>query len=279
LYCMLRVGVHVSISGGLDKSFDRASELGCNCFQIFSHSPRSWRFDLPEDGQLDSFIEKYEELDMTPVVTHGSYLVNIASPKDDLRRRSFKATQKEVELANKVGIDYVNIHPGSHTGAGEDKGIENVIDCINNIEGLDDTLLLIENTSGSGTAVGYNFRQIQSIIDRVDVDIGVTLDTCHSFTAGYDLSSEKGLEETLGKVEETVGLERIKLIHLNDSKNPLGSNKDHHEHIGLGEIGVEGMRRIINHPELMDIPFILETPVDDRRGDADNIQYVRKLRE
>ncbi|WGI16735.1 deoxyribonuclease IV [Methanonatronarchaeum sp. AMET-Sl] len=275
---MLRVGVHVSISGGIYRSFDRAKDLGCNCFQIFSHSPRSWKFNIPDKKDSKRFVKKSNGNDVEPLVIHGSYLVNLATPKDGLREKSIKSTQKEIDFSNKVGIDYVNIHPGAHTGSGETQGINNVISSINQIQGLDETELLVENTSGSGTTVGYNFKQIKEILDRVDRDIGVTLDTCHAYTAGYDLGSKSGLEKTIEEIEETIGIDKIKLIHLNDSKNPLNSNKDHHEHIGLGKIGVKGMERIINHPKLKDIPFILETPIDDQRGDEENIETVKKLR-
>ncbi|OUJ19354.1 Endonuclease IV Nfo [Methanonatronarchaeum thermophilum] len=275
---MLRVGVHVSISGGIYRSFDRAKELDCNCFQIFSHSPRSWKFNLPGNDDSEIFVEKSNKMDIEPLVIHGSYLVNLATPKEGLRERSIESTQKEIELSNEVGIDYVNIHPGAHTGIGEKQGLNNVVSSINEIQGLDNTELLIENTSGSGTKVGYTFEQIEELIERVDADIGVTLDTCHAYTAGYDLATKEGLEKTIENIEETVGIDKIKLIHLNDSKNPLNSTKDHHEHIGLGEIGVSGMERIINHPKLREIPFILETPVDETRGDKENIEVVKKIR-
>lgn len=276
---MLRVGVHVSISGGFDKSIDREIEIGGNCGQIFSHSPRSWGFDVPDDGEAEKFKERYEESRVSPLVIHESYLPNLATPKSDLYNKSFKATEKEVKVAKKLGLEYINIHPGTHTGFGEENGLNKIIDSLNELNTDDEVTILLETTSGSGTTLGYDFSQIGMIIDNTEIKTGVTLDTCHSYAAGYDFSTKEGLDDVLDDFDEDIGLEHLELIHLNDSAHEVGSKKDKHEHIGLGKIGEDAFRRLINDDRLRDIPFVLETPVDSRRGDKENIEKVKELRE
>ncbi|OKY78526.1 MAG: Endonuclease IV Nfo [Candidatus Methanohalarchaeum thermophilum] len=275
---MLRIGAHVSISGGFSKSIDRIEKLGGNCCQIFSHSPRGWKFDVPSKEEGRDFMDRRKGSDVDPIVIHESYLTNLATPKDDLYRKSMDAMEKEVETAKRLGIKYINIHPGTHTGLGEEKGLKKISDSLNKLKETEDIEILLEMTSGSGTTLGYNLDQIREIIENSKVPTAVTLDTCHVFSAGYDLATENGLDEFTNEFDAKIGLNKLKLIHLNDSKFPLGSNKDRHEHIGEGKIGEEGMKRIINHEKLRNLPFILETPEDDKKGHKENIKKVKELR-
>lgn len=274
---MLKIGAHVSISGGIHKSLEREIEVGGNCGQIFTHSPRGWSFDLPSDETVEKFREKYEEKVVDPMVIHESYLPNLATPKSNLYEKSLKATMREVEVAKKLGLEYINIHPGTHTGLGENKGVQKIIESLDQLETGGEVTVLLETTSGSGTTLGYAFEQISEIIEKTSIETGVTLDTCHSYAAGYDLATKEGLDEVLEEFDKKIGLDYLRVVHLNDSMHELGSRKDRHEHIGLGEIGEEGMRNIINDNRLTGLPFILETPSDSRRGDEDNIEKVKQL--
>lgn len=277
---MLKIGAHVSISGGFHKSINREKEIGGNCGQIFSHSPRSWNFSIPNEEESKLFREKYNE-DIKPIVIHESYLPNLATPKEELHKKSMDAMRKEIKTADSLNIKYINIHPGTHTGFGEDNGIKKIIRSLNKLyEELNPSVeILLENTAGKGTTIGYTFEQLKRIMDGTKIETGVTIDTCHAFSAGYDLKSKDGLDEVLKKFDEILGLENLRIIHLNDSKYDLGSERDRHEHIGEGKIGKEAMKRIINHSLIKDKPFILETPEENGKGHKDNIKVVKKLRE
>ena len=278
---MVKVGVHVSIAGSIDRAVDRAEEIGCDTFQIFSRNPRGWRFkEIPEEV-AEEFRRKLKRSGIHPAVDHMPYLPNLASPKEEVYRKSVEALTVELERCDILGIPYLVTHLGSHLDSGKEEGFRRTAEAI--IEALsaseNDVILLLETTSDSKNSVGGSFEDLAEIMRRVDRDdrVGACFDTCHTFVAGYELRSEEGLKETMEKFEGTVGLERIKVVHLNDSKGPLGSKLDRHEHIGLGEIGEEGFRRILGHPAIRALPLILETPVDDRRNDRGNITKVREL--
>ncbi len=277
---MLKVGAHVSISGGIYKSINRVKDLGGNCGQIFSHSPRGWKFSVPSEEESERFRDNYND-DVRPIVIHEAYLPNLATPKDGLYKKSMDAMRKEIKTAEALGIEYINIHPGTHTGFGEDNGIEKIIKSLNDLnEELEPSVeILLENTAGKGTTIGYTFEQLKRIMDGSNIKTGVTIDTCHAFSAGYDFKSQDGLDNVLEEFDEIIGLDELKMIHLNDSKYGLGSNRDRHEHIGEGKIGEEGMRRIINHDLIKDKPFVLETPEEKNKGHKENIKVVKKLRE
>ena len=264
----MRIGAHVSIAEGLPAVFDHIISLGGNCCQIFSHSPRTWRFKDVRERDVETFRKRYDEEDIVPVVVHNSYLVNLASPKKDLHKKSMENMRQEMETAEILGIDYVNIHPGSHQD--EREGMNRIIESLNAID--TDVHLLLENTADR---IGSTFEHLAYIMDHITITCGVTLDTCHAYDAGYDIVNN--LDNVLDELDSTVGLENLNLIHLNDSKYGLGSNRDRHEHIGLGEIGTEGFRNFINHSRLRKIPMILETPVDSQRGFAENIDVVKAL--
>ncbi len=264
----MRIGAHVSIRGGLPTIFDSIKSLGGNCCQIFSHSPRTWRFKDVEERDIETFKERYKGEDIVPIVVHNSYLVNLASPKRDLHKKSMDNMRQEFETAEILGIDYVNIHPGSHDDTKE--GINRIIESLNTMD--TDAYLLLENTADK---IGGEFDHLAYIMDHIRITCGVTLDTCHAYDAGHDIVNN--LDNVLDEFDNTVGLKNLKLIHLNDSKHGLGSKRDRHEHIGLGEIGKEGFRNFINHPKLREIPMILETPKDERRGFKENIAVVKDL--
>jgi len=275
---MHRLGVHLSIARGIEKIFDTAFQMGCNCTQIFSHSPRSWHFRFPSDEQIEKFRYNYRRYDIKPVFVHQSYLVNLASPNRTVYMKSIDSIKREAQLVGLLGIRYIVIHPGSHLGKGEKVGLENIVNALNSLSNhLEDVEILVEMTAGSKNTIGSKFEHIEYILDNTVVESGVVLDTCHLFAAGYDIKSEEGLDRTVEEFEARIGMNKLKLIHLNDSKYPFGSNKDRHEHIGLGEIGVDGFRRIVNHRKLRNKPMILETPMDGVRSDEENLKVIKSL--
>jgi len=277
---MFRLGAHVSIAGGIQNAVDREVELGGNCGQIFVGSPRGWATSEVTDEEASAFRESAEAQDVGPWIVHGTYLINLATPKDDLAEKSIDAVQAEVDAAATLGIPYYVFHPGAHTGAGEETGIENVGERLSALDVPDGVTVLLENTAGKGTTVGTRLADLEAMVDASEYgygDLGVCLDTCHLYAAGYDFTDESGLDALVDEVEETVGLDHVHYLHLNDSKHPLGSEKDEHEHIGEGEIGDEGFRRFVNHEALRDVPMVLETP-EDEKGFAWNVEKVRELR-
>ncbi len=275
---MLRIGAHTSIAGGVYNAVEEQVEIGGNCGQIFSHSPQVWQDPNIGEEEAARFRELAADNDLGPWVIHSSYLVNLCTPKEDLRAKSVDSMQKEVEAAATLGIDYVNVHLGAHTGAGVDAGLENAATALNRLDVPEEVTVLLESDAGSGTKLGGNFEHLARVIEASEQDLEVCLDTAHAFAAGYDLSTAEGVEETVKAFDEVIGLDRLACIHLNDSKHPCGTNKDEHAHIGEGHIGVEGMRAVITHPDLADVPLVLETPNGDDKGFAWNIQRVRELR-
>lgn len=281
----MKIGCHVSIAGGIDNSVVRAGELGCNTMQIFSKNASTWREKILKEDEVESFRANLKNSNINPVFIHTSYLINLASPSDELYFKSINAFLEEMKRADLLLPDpYLIIHPGAHTGAGEEYGIQRIIRALNIIlEKSADlnlkTMILLEDTAGSGTHLGYTFRQLKRMIEgaRDRKGIGICFDTCHAFSAGYDLSHQEGIEQTLEEIDKYLGLERLKVLHLNDSKYPLGSRKDRHMHIGKGYIGLEGFRVLVNHKYLKDLPFVLETPKQDGKDDLKNINLVKSL--
>ena len=276
---MLKIGAHVSIAGGVDNAVERQLEIDGNCGQVFTHSPQVWDHGEITDDEAEQFREETAADLAGPWVIHSSYLVNLCTPKEDLREKSRDSMQQEVDAADRLGIDYVNVHLGAHTGAGVEGGIENAAGVIDSLDVPDDVTVLVESDAGSGTKLGGQFEHLASVIDQTDEEIGVCLDTAHTFAAGYDLSTPEAVDETVQEFDDVVGTEYLHAIHLNDSKHACGTNKDEHAHIGDGHIGDDGMARIINHPEWRDQPFVLETPTEDGRSFAWNVEHVRELRE
>ncbi|WP_435345820.1 deoxyribonuclease IV [Haloarchaeobius sp. HRN-SO-5] len=277
---MFRIGAHVSISDGFPAAVDHEVDLGGNCGQIFVGSPRGWAVSEVDETEAEAFQETTEERDVRPWIVHGTYLVNLATPKDDLAEKSVDCVQSELDATAALGVPYYVFHPGAHTGAGESTGIRNVGERLSEVDVPDDVTLLLENTAGKGTTVG---KRLEDLDEMVEVsshgygDLGICLDTCHLFAAGYDFRDDAGMADLADDIEATVGYENVHYLHLNDSKHPLGSEKDEHQHVGEGEIGEDGFRLFVNHDGLRENPMVLETPVDEK-GYEWNIETVKRLR-
>lgn len=240
---MFRIGSHVSISDGLADAVERAVDLGGNCGQIFVGSPQSWAVSDIEEETAADFQDATTEHGVTPWIVHGTYLINLATPDEDLGDESLACVRQELQATATLGIPYYVFHPGSHTGAGVETGRANVANRLSDLEIPDEVTLLLENTAGTGTTVGKQFDGIDSIVEQSEYDysqVGVCLDTCHLLAAGYDLTAGDGLEEMIAELDASIGVENVQYLHLNDSKHPVGSEKDEHEHIGEGEIGDGG---------------------------------------
>lgn len=279
----MQVGLHVSIAGSIDKAVDNAVAMGCSAFQIFTRNPRGWAAKPLSKNDITSFKEKLaaSKIDRFATVAHMPYLPNLSSPEEDPFAKSLNSLIDEVKRCSKIGIPYLVAHLGSHKGTGDEKGIKKLVQAFTNAakETSDDVTILLENTAGQKNSVGSDFEQLASILFQLKPEkrFGVCLDTCHAFAAGYDLRTKKAASITLEKFEKTIGVEQLKIIHLNDSKGEIGCNIDRHEHIGLGQIGETGLTQVIKFANSKDIPIILETPIDDRRDDLGNIEKVKEL--
>lgn len=278
---MVKVGVHVSISGTLDQAPDRARELECDTFQMFTRNPRGWNFSKLSKDEVNEFRRKTSTYDLAPVVTHMPYLPNLSSPRKAIYNKSVKSLVAEVERCSTLGIPYVVTHLGSHLGEGQETGLERLVSAINIAfeKNENEVRVLLENTAGTKNSMGSTFEEIQRIIDGIEDKerVGICFDTAHAFAAGYDIRTPDGVNATMEKFDSVLGLDHLKLIHLNDSKVELGGGRDRHEHIGLGYIGEEGFRALFKHDAVRELPFIMETPIDERRDEAGNIKKVREL--
>ncbi|MBI3087846.1 MAG: deoxyribonuclease IV [Candidatus Omnitrophica bacterium] len=275
----MRIGVHVSIAGGLLESLARAKRLSCNTMQIFSRSPRGGPAPARTDEELDDFDRARRAAGIDPLVIHAPYIINLASPDRRVFGFSMALYQEEYRRAARLGAQYLVTHVGSHRGTGEQAGIARVAEALNRTlaDGESDVMILLENTAGSGQGLGYAFEQLAAMRAQVarKERVGFCLDTAHLFAAGFPIHTEEGLEETLAQADRTLGLEHVKLVHLNDSKSAFDSRVDRHWHIGTGQIGREAMRRIVTHRRLRDLPFILETPKKTPQDDPRNLRTVR----
>lgn len=275
--------MHVSIAGSIDRSVDNAVELGCSAFQIFTRNPRGWGAKPLSGKDITSFKEKLatSKIDRLATVAHMPYLPNLSSPEDDPFAKSLDSLIGEIKRCTKLGIPYLVAHLGSHKGAGDKKGIEKLVKAFTKAakETQDDVIILLENTAGQKNSVGSDFEQLASILFQLKPAkrFGICLDTCHAFAAGHDLRTEKTVALTLEKFEKAIGFEHLKIIHLNDSRGEIGCNIDRHEHIGLGQIGEKGLAHVIKFANSKNIPIILETPIDARRDDLENIKKVKEL--
>lgn len=276
----MKLGLHLSIMGSIDRAVDRAVERRCNTLQMFSRNPRGWRSKSLGLSEVESFRAKLKESGVWPVFIHTPYLLNLASPKVDVYRKSVEALKDELRRAAELGVPFVVTHLGSHLGYGKIRGFRRIVDAVNDSfsAGENDVVLLLENTAGTRNSTGSSFEDIEYIASRIEDRgrVGVCFDTCHAFAAGYDLVSRGAVEHTLRRFDEVIGLEELKLVHLNDSKGGLGSRIDRHEHIGMGKIGERGFRNILKS-RLGQLPLILETPIDKRRSDVENLRKVREL--
>jgi len=276
---MLDIGAHTSIAGGVHNAVEEQLEYGGTCGQIFTHSPQVWQDPDIGDEEAERFREVAADGDVGPWVIHSSYLVNLCTPKPDLREKSVDSMQKEVDAAAKLSIPYVNVHLGAHTGAGAEDGLDNAASALEALDVPDGVTVLIESDAGSGTKLGASFEELAGVLERCDLELDVCLDTAHLFAAGYDLSTPAGVDETFAEFDDVVGLEHLAYVHLNDSKHDCGTNKDEHAHVGEGEIGEAGMRAFVNHDAVEGVPFVLETPTENGRSYEWNIERVRELYE
>jgi deoxyribonuclease-4 len=278
---LIRLGLHVSISGTIDQAVDRARELGCDSFQMFTRNPRGWKFKKLDEEEVREFRRKNESDKMTPVVAHMPYLPNLSSPKKLIYNRSLKSLSTELDRCAVLGVQYLVTHLGSHMGKGQDLGLARITGAINEAiaENPNAVMLLLENTAGTKNSMGSSFEDLRKILDRVaDRNrVGICFDTAHAYAAGYDLSSPRGVEETFSRFDSVLGTDLLKVIHLNDSKVGLGSGRDLHEHIGMGYIGEKGFKALFKQEQVRNLPFIMETPIDDRRDAAGDLRKARDL--
>jgi deoxyribonuclease-4 len=285
-----RIGIHTSIAGDIAGSLDSAAKLGANALQIFSASPRMWPRGGSRIADADAarFRARRAELGLGPLVIHDNYLINLACPDRVMRARSIQAFHDELVRAVALGADFLVAHPGSCLGSEKSQAIAEIADGMRRAARgvkLGGLRILIENTSGMGSAVGARFEELRAILDLTgDLPMGICLDTAHTFEAGYDIRTERGLEATIAAADRVLGLDRIHVLHVNDSKTPLGSRVDRHEHIGRGKIGLEAFRRILNHARLgpgsqglAGRVFILETPIDRPGDDRRNVRALWDL--
>lgn len=278
----VRLGAHESVAGGLNLAFDRIAKVGGEALQIFTRNQRQWQPAPLKPEEVQLFKKAHQESGQMPVASHGSYLVNLATAKEELLKKSINNLALELIRCDQLGVPYVVLHPGSHGGDGVELGLERFV------KGLDMAFeqsevgvqLLVETTAGQGTGLGSSFEEIGYILDntRYPELLGVCVDTCHIFAAGYELRTTDGYEETIAALERFVGLDKIRFFHLNDSKKELGSRVDRHEHIGKGAIGLEGFRNLLNDSRFTGLPMTLETPKSDSLlEDRENLATLRSL--
>jgi deoxyribonuclease-4 len=281
----LRIGIHTSSSPRLGSAAVKAQELGANCFQIFSASPRMWRASPPAPDAVAEMKDLRQKHALAPLVIHDSYLINMASADAGIRDKSIAAFRAELERAFLIGAEYLVMHPGSHKDQTLEQGIATLAASLataaKGLKPTPDFMLLLENTAGAGSTIGRTMEDLKAIRDlaspNLPFPIGYCLDTCHLFASGFDVSTESGLRDTVALAESVLSLDAIPVIHTNDSKGALGSRLDRHANIGEGQIGLEGFRRILNHPKLRDKAFVLETPIDQPGDDQRNVDTLKSL--
>ncbi len=275
---MPRLGVHVSSAGSILKTFERAKDIGAEVFQFFLRSPRAWKAKYISDEEAQRFVEAKKDWEY--LMVHAPYLINLASSDPNLRKKSVEVFIQDLKVCEQLKVEYYNFHPGTARGISENEGIKNVIKSLEEIFSIytpSYTCLLFENTAGERGDLGKNFKEMKKLIDPFkDLKVGICIDTCHAFAYGYAINTSKGFDAFKREVERNVGMDRIKAIHCNDSKVPLGGRKDRHQHIGLGYIGVEGFRLFLKDPYFSELPYYLETPKEDD-WDRRNLQLLRGL--
>jgi deoxyribonuclease-4 len=279
-----RVGIHTSTAGGVELAAERAYLLGANTFQIFSSSPRQWRANRLSADSCQRMRQMREKHGLGPLVIHAGYLVNLASVTPDFHRNSVKAFRGELERAVALGAEFLVLHPGSFRGRSREEGLALVAASIAEAaDGLDlakaGVSILIENTAGAEFSLGGSFDQVAELLERLRpvCPAGACIDTCHTHVSGYDVVSESGWNETMGELERTIGLKNVQVWHCNDAKDPRGSKRDRHEHIGKGTIGREAFRRLLNDPRTEHAAFIAETPIDEPGDDLENVAILKSL--
>jgi deoxyribonuclease IV len=280
----VRIGLHTSIAGALERSAITAGEMGANTFQIFSSSPRQWKASVPSEPAIKLLNVWREKYDLTPLIIHDNYLINLASSNEGIRKQSIEAFRGELVRGIAIGAEYLVAHPGNYKGQTIEEGIfhflQGVAEAANGLK-FDKLMLLIECTAGAGAQIGGRLEELHIIREyaaqMTHLPVGFCLDTCHLLVSGYNIATEDGLKKTIADADRILGLEHVRVIHANDSKAPLGSHVDRHEHIGQGYIGLDGFRRILTHPKLRQKAFILETPVDKEGDDQRNLDTLKSL--
>ena len=276
---MINIGTHLSISKGFKVAANMALEIGGNTFQYFPRNPRGGAVKKLDDNDVKAFHEIVKENNFAPILCHAPYTYNLSSSKDEVRTFAREAFRQDLERLELLPCDLYNFHPGSHTGLGVDKGIEHIVEILNeNITDDITSTVLLETMAGKGTEIGRSFEELARIIDgtKQKDQLGVCMDTCHIFSAGYDIVND--LDGVIEEFDRIIGLEKLKAIHLNDSLKPFGENKDRHAGIGEGLIGLDALLTFIKHPKLKDLPFYLETPYDEK-GHAREIKMIKELLE
>lgn len=279
----VRLGAHMSIGGGVDKAFDRGEQVGCDTMQIFTKNSNQWHAAPLTDEAVERYHRRQAETGIHPVVAHSSYLLNLASPSDDLWEKSVNALVLELERCERLDIPYLVIHPGSHMGSGESVGVKRIAAALNTAHRrlpVARVKVTLETTSGQGDHLGYRFEQIAAMIEATESGerLAVCFDTCHALTAGYDFRTPEGYADVFRQFDATIGLDRLTAFHLNDSVKEAGSRRDRHAHIGEGFVGLEAFRRLLNDARFEHIPMLLETPKsDDMHEDVDNLARLRAL--
>ncbi len=278
------LGAHMSIEGGLYKAFEKISLVGGQSLQIFSKNQRQWRVPELSPSEIKKFIETWEQWGKGPVAVHDSYLINLANPDGEKANRAVGAFAEEIRRSDQLTIPYLIMHPGNHVGSGPAWGLQqltaNIDHAFAQADAAKSVMVLLETTAGQGTGLGASFEELAYVITHSEFNerLGVCFDTCHAFAAGYDISSVTGYEKTFADFDKNIGLERLKFFHLNDSKKGLGSKIDRHDHIGKGEIGLEGFRLLMNDPRFAEHPMVLETPKEkDLKEDIENLELLRSL--
>ncbi|TET49699.1 MAG: deoxyribonuclease IV [Anaerolineales bacterium] len=277
------LGAHESIAGGLDKAFDRAQSVGCDSLQIFVKPNRNWALKELTDEDTALFQAKQKETGIEPVVAHASYLLNLATPDQPLWTRSRDMLITELTRCEALGIPFLVLHPGSHVGSGEEKGMAKVAQALGEVHSATAGFavqVLLETTAGQGTGLGRSFEQLAWLMEHASQGdrLGACLDTCHVLAAGYELRTQDGYGETIDSFDSLIGLERLRALHLNDCKGELGSHRDRHAHIGQGEIGLDGFRFLLHDERLQGRPGLLETPKGkDLAEDRENLATLRSL--
>jgi deoxyribonuclease-4 len=275
------IGAHVSSSGGIHTAIDRAEAMGADSVQVFTQSPRAWRPTNHPPENFERFKERRAEVGIDGVLCHALYLVNLASPKDDFYEKSVAAMCNTVEVGCAIEADGVVFHIGSHLGAGLEEGLERVVEAMKQVldRCSETTWLLMENSAGSGGTIGRSIEELAVLYDRLDAHprLGVCLDSCHLYASGCDVTEEADLDSVLDELDESIGLDRLRALHVNDSKAPLGSNLDRHDNVGEGLMG-EKLGVFLGNPRLQGLPAVLEVPGPDGHGpDASQVQATKEL--
>jgi deoxyribonuclease-4 len=284
----VQIGFHVSIAGGVQNAVDNASKIGCTAFQIFTRNPRGWAEKVLDahDVQMFKLKLRHSGINSDAVAVHMPYLPNLSAPNGELYKKSIDSLISELHRCFQLEIPNLVVHLGSHLGSGTQNGIDQLVNSVDTATDRSKSsgrkngkvTILLENSAGQKNSIGSKLEDIRSILDKISSkNVGICMDTCHAFAAGYDLRSEKKNDDFVDKFDSVIGLEKLRLIHLNDSEKEIGSHIDRHEHIGLGKIGVKGMSAILKNRKLKGKPIIMETKVDSVRNNLDNLRVALEL--